>query len=481
MAMETVIGLEIHVELNTKTKIFCGCSTEFGAKANTNTCPICTGLPGTLPVLNREAVNLAIIAGKALNCQINTLNKFDRKNYFYPDSPKAYQISQFDLPICEHGYVDINVAGANKRINILRIHMEEDAGKLIHVEGKPVTLIDYNRTGVPLIEIVTEPDMRTPKEAIDFLVALKAILEYSEVSDCKMEQGSLRCDANISMRPFGQEALNTKVEIKNLNSFKEILKALEKEEVRQKELYDFKEAYKIKQETRKWDSAKGRTVPMRSKEDAHDYRYFPEPDLPPVVIKESTLDAIEKKIPEMPEEKKKRFERQYKLNEKEIDVLISKKMIAQYFEEVVSHEVSPKEASNWIVGEVMRILKESDRIEIPGKYLANLIRMIDMGKISRSAAKDVFDTLWLTDKTPEEIVEEKQLIQMSGADELEKVIFEVIEQNPDAVEAYKNGKEQSKGFLMGQIMKATNGQANPKFAMEILLKKLSQMERGERD
>lgn len=475
MAMETVIGLEIHVELKTKTKIFCGCSTEFGAKANTNTCPVCTGLPGALPVLNSEAVNLAIKAGKALNCQINNTNKFDRKNYFYPDSPKAYQISQFDLPICEHGYIDINVDDKNKRIRILRIHMEEDAGKLIHVEGKPITLIDYNRTGVPLIEIVTEPDMRTPKEAIEFLTGLKSILEYAEISDCKMEQGSLRCDANISMRPVGQEKLNTKVEIKNLNSFKEILKALEKEEKRQKELYDFKEDFKIRQETRRWDSGKGRTVSMRSKEDAHDYRYFPEPDLPAVVIDENTVDSIQSMIPEMPAEKRKRFTRQYNLNEKDIEVLTSKRMIAEYFEEVASYDVSPKEASNWIIGEMMRILKESENIDIPGKYLADLIKMIETGKISRSAAKDVFDALWLTEKTPEEIVEEKQLTQISGTSELEKVIFEIIEKNSDAVNAFINGKEQSKSFLMGQIMKATKGQANPKLAMELLEKKLSRM------
>ncbi len=476
MILETIIGLEIHVELNTRTKIFCGCSTEFGAEPNANTCPVCIGLPGTLPVLNEEAVNLAVRAGKALNCRINTINKFDRKNYFYPDLPKAYQISQFDLPICEHGYVDIDIEGMNKRINILRIHMEEDPGKLIHAEGEPITMIDYNRSGVPLIEIVTEPDIRSPKEAVTFLTALKAILEYSEVSDCKMEQGSLRCDANISLRPIGQEKLNTKVEIKNINSFKEILKALEKEEKRQKELYDFNEAYKIKQETRKWDSGKGRTIPMRSKEDAHDYRYFPEPDLPPVIIKNETLAAIQNTVPEMPEEKKARFKNQYGLNDNETEVLISKKVLAEYFEDVVSYKVSSKEASKWIKVEVMRMLKESENIEIPAKYLAKLIKLIENGRISRSAAKEVFDVLWLTEKTPEAVIKEKQLEQISGSDQLDQVISEAIEKNPDAVAAYLRGKEQSKIFLMGQVMKATKGQANPKLAMQILTEKLGKTE-----
>ena len=474
MAMETIIGLEIHVELNTNTKIFCGCSTAFGAPPNTNTCPICTGLPGTLPVLNKKAVELAIRAGKALNCDINTINKFDRKNYFYPDLPKAYQISQFDLPICEKGYVDIEVDGMEKRVRITRIHMEEDAGKLIHVEGKPVSLVDYNRTGVPLIEIVTEPDIRSAKEAIAFLTKLKAKLEYAEVSDCKMEQGSLRCDANISMRHVGQEKLNTKVEIKNMNSFKEILKAIEKEEMRQKELYDFKEEFKIKQETRKWDSAKGRTVPMRSKEDAHDYRYFPDPDLKAVILKEEEIEAIKAQLPEMPAQKKERFMKLYGLSENEIDILIGKKSIAAYYEEVVSYQANPKEAANWIIVEVMRVLKDSEDIGIESKDLASLIQMIEAGKISRSAAKEVFEELLITNKTPEEIVEEKGLSQMSGTDELEKIILEVIAQNPEAVEAYLGGKEQSIGFMMGQVMKMSKGKANPQMAKDILQAKLNE-------
>ncbi|SKC91757.1 Asp-tRNA(Asn)/Glu-tRNA(Gln) amidotransferase subunit GatB [Maledivibacter halophilus] len=477
MVFETIIGLEIHVELKTKSKIFCSCSTKFGAKPNENTCPICTGLPGTLPVLNEEVVNLAIRAGKALNCHINTINKFDRKNYFYPDLPKAYQISQFDLPICERGFVDIEINGEAKKINLTRIHLEEDAGKLIHLEDEEVTLVDYNRTGVPLIEIVTEPDLRSPEEAVEFLKNLKGILDYSEVSDCKMEQGSLRCDANISVREVGQESLNTKVEIKNMNSFKEILKALKKEEKRQIELYSYNEGYKIKQETRKWDSGKGRTVTMRSKEDAHDYRYFPEPDLVPVLIEDMVIEKITKGLPELPAQKKERFLKEYKLSPKEIDILIDKRALADYFEEVVSLGVSPKEVSNWITVEMLRILKENEGEEIPVKsqYLASLIKIIDEGKISRTAGKEVFKELAITDKSPDEIVKEKGLSQISTTDELENIVIDIIAKNPQAVDDFKNGKSKAIGFLMGQIMKATRGKANPKRTKEILSKKLNEL------
>jgi len=470
MSYETIIGLEIHVELSTKSKIFCSCSTEFGKNPNENTCPICIGLPGTLPVLNEEVINLATRAGRALNCKINNVNKFDRKNYFYPDLPKAYQISQYDKPICEKGYLDINIDGRQKRIRITRIHLEEDAGKLLHLENEPVTLVDYNRTGVPLIEIVTEPDINSPEEAVEFLKSLKAILEYTEVSDCRMEQGSLRCDANISLRPVGQEELNTKVEIKNMNSFKEILKALQKEVKRQQELYSFGEGHKIKQETRKWDSSKGKTVPMRSKEDAHDYRYFPEPDLPPVVVDEESIDKIARELPELPVEKKKRFLTEYRLSEGETNLLIEKKSIAQYFENVVSLNIEPKKAANWIIVEIFRILKErvSDKIPVKEELLARLINLIEEGKISHTAGKEVFEELIDTDKTPEEIIKEKGLIQISGGEQLEKIIIDIIKDNPQAVEDYKNGKGQAIGFLMGQTMKATKGKANPKLAKEIL-------------
>lgn len=475
MAFETIIGLEVHAELKTKSKIFCSCSSEFGAPPNENTCPVCTGLPGTLPVLNKEVVNLAIRAGKAVNCTINMVNKFDRKNYFYPDLPKAYQISQFDLPICEHGYLEINIEGKNKKIGITRIHLEEDAGKLIHLEDEPVTLIDYNRTGVPLVEIVSEPDMRSPEEAVAYLLKLKAILEYAHISDCKMEQGSLRCDANISVREVGQEGFNTKVEIKNMNSFKEILKALQKEEKRQIELYSFGEGYKIKQETRKWDAGKGRTVSMRSKEDAHDYRYFPDPDIPPVVIYQKTLEDIIQSLPELPESKKQRFIKEYELSEKEIDILISKRMIADFFEEVISYGANAKEAANWIIVELLRVLKESDTITIKSQYLAEIIRMIEDGKVSRTAGKVIFEELLISEKSPEEIVTEKGLSQISGSDMLAGIVVQVIESNPEAIQDYKNGKAKAVGFLMGQIMKATQGKANPQIAKETLDQKLAEL------
>ena len=472
---ETVIGLEIHVELKTKSKIFCSCSTKFGDKPNENTCPVCMGLPGTLPVLNEEAVMLAVRAGRALHCDINMVNKFDRKNYFYPDLPKAYQISQFDLPICRNGYIDIETDTQKenretKRIRITRIHLEEDAGKLVHLEDEPLTLVDYNRSGVPLIEIVTEPDIRSPEEAVAFLKALKSILEYTEVSDCRMEQGSLRCDVNISVRRAGQKKFGTKVEIKNMNSFKEIQKALEKEEKRQQELYSFGEEDKIIQETRKWDSSKGKTVSMRSKEDAHDYRYFPDSDLLPVILDDNIIQKIDGELPELPEQKKARFLEQYGLSEYETDILVGNKALAHYFEEVVGLGIRPKEAANWILVELLRVLKDEEGEDIPVKsqYLARLIKIIEEGKISRSAGKEVFDELATTDKTPETIIQEKGLTQISGTEELEKIVREAIAKNPAAVEDYKKGNTKVIAFLMGQVMKATIGKANPNVAREIL-------------
>lgn len=475
MNYETVIGLEVHVELKTNSKIFCSCATGFGGKANANTCPICLGMPGTLPVLNEEVVNLAIRAGKATNCIIHTRSKFDRKNYFYPDLPKAYQISQFDMPICGKGFLDIDVNGNEKRIFLNRIHIEEDAGKLIHLDDEPFTLIDYNRTGVPLIEIVTEPDMSSPEEAILFLTKLKAILEYAGISDCKMEQGSLRCDANISIREAGQDILNTKVEIKNLNSFKVILKALQKEEKRQIELYSFGEGNKIKQETRKWDASKGKTVSMRSKEDSHDYRYFPEPDIYPITFSESLVSDIALKIPELPEAKASRFLVDYDLTPKDVGILISRMETADFFESVISHGAPPKEAANWIIGELLRVLKENDSITISSQYLSEMIAMIESGKISRTAGKIVFEELLITNKTPETIAAEKGLSQISGTSELDKLITEILSQNPDAVNDFKNGKPQAIGFLMGQIMKASGGKANPKATKEALDEKISSL------
>ncbi|MGI6707376.1 MAG: Asp-tRNA(Asn)/Glu-tRNA(Gln) amidotransferase subunit GatB [Clostridia bacterium] len=479
---ETIIGLEIHVELKTKSKIFCSCSTRFGDEPNANTCPGCLSIPGTLPVLNEEAVMLATRAGRALHCDISMVSKFDRKNYFYPDLPKAYQISQYDLPICRNGYIDIvtdskDKGRESKRIRINRIHLEEDAGKLIHLEDEPLTLVDYNRAGVPLIEIVTEPDIRSPEEAVAFLKALKSILEYTEVSDCRMEQGSLRCDVNISVRRRSQKEFGTKVEIKNMNSFKEIQKALEKEEKRQQELYSFGEEDKIIQETRKWDSSKGKTVSMRSKEDAHDYRYFPEADLLPVVLDDNLIQKIDAELPELPGQKKARFLEQYGLSEYETDILVGNKALAHYFEEVVGLGIRPKEAANWILVELLRVLKDEEGEDIPVKseYLARLIKIIEEGKISRSAGKEVFDELATTDKTPEAIIEGKGLSQISGTEELEKIVQEAIDKNPAAVEEYKQGNAKVVTFLMGQVMKATRGKANPNIARSILEKTLAKL------
>ena len=391
MSYETIIGLEIHAELNTKTKIFCNCSTKFGAKPNENTCPICMGLPGTLPVLNEEVVHLAVKAGTALNCKINKLNKMDRKNYFYPDLPKAYQISQMDIPICGEGYVNIGTEEGTRRVRLNRIHIEEDAGKLVHMEYEPYSLIDYNRVGVPLIEIVSEPDMRSPQEAVTFLRNLKAILEYAGISDCRMEQGSLRCDANISLRKVGQEAYNTKVEIKNINSFRELLKALEKEEKRQKELYDYGEGNKIVQETRRWDAGKGRTVTMRTKEDANDYRYFPEPDVLPIVVKDELMDRVKEEMPELPVDRKERFIKEYGLTEKEVNILISDKHFAEYYEGLVILGSDKKSAANWMLTDMLRLLKEKEiefaDIPVKKEDMAILLGMVSDKKLSVTSAK----------------------------------------------------------------------------------------------
>jgi aspartyl-tRNA(Asn)/glutamyl-tRNA(Gln) amidotransferase subunit B len=477
MSFETIIGLEIHAELNTKSKIFCSCSTEFGAEPNANTCPVCMGLPGTLPVLNGEVIERAIKAGTSLSCKINKTNKMDRKNYFYPDLPKAYQISQYDLPICSGGLVEFESGGKVLEVRLNRIHIEEDAGKLIHLEDEPFSLIDYNRVGVPLIEIVSEPDLRSPQEAVDFLKALKSILEYGDISDCRMEQGSLRCDANISIRRFGQKEYNTKVEIKNINSFKELQKALEKEEKRQRELYQFGEEFKIKQETRRWDSGKGRTVSMRSKEEAHDYRYFPDPDLLPVVISEETVTRIKDSIPELPAQKTQRFMREYALGVKEIEILVSDKPLGEYYESVVKGGTNPKTAANWILGDLLRILKEkeldSGGISMPAYHLSKLIELIEQGKISTTAGKEVFGELFESSKTPEEIILARGLSQISSSEELVLMIEQVIASNPQSIADFKNGKPQAAGFLMGQLMKATKGKANPKLAKELLEKALS--------
>lgn len=478
MNLETVIGLEIHAELNTKSKIFCSCSTAFGAKPNANTCPICLGLPGTLPVINEEVIHLAIKAGTSLNCKINKLNKMDRKNYFYPDLPKAFQTSQFDIPICAGGHVDLDVDGEKRTVRLNRIHIEEDAGKLVHLEDEPVSLIDYNRVGVPLIEIVSEPDMRSVKEAVTFLRTLKSILEYGEISDCRMEQGSLRCDANISIRKVGQEALNTKVEIKNINSFKELQKALEKEEKRQIELYTYGEESKIKQETRRWDNGKGKTVPMRSKEDAHDYRYFPEPDLLPIIISDAQISDIVENLPEMPTAKKERFTNQYGLTENEVAIIINDIALAHFYEAVVELGTNPKSAANWVLGDMLRLLneKEMETVDFPltPKALFELTQIIADGKISITVGKDVFTEMFNTGKSADTIISEKGLSQINDTDELEKIVVEILDTNPQSIADVKAGKTKAAGFLMGQLMKATKGKANPEVAKDLLNKRLNE-------
>ncbi|WP_234123417.1 Asp-tRNA(Asn)/Glu-tRNA(Gln) amidotransferase subunit GatB [Clostridium hydrogenum] len=476
MSYETIIGLEIHAELNTKTKIFCNCSTEFGAKPNEHTCPICMGLPGTLPVLNEEVVHLAVKAGKALNCKINKLNKMDRKNYFYPDLPKAYQISQFDLPICGNGSVEIHTKDGVRNIRLNRIHIEEDAGKLVHLDYEPYSLIDYNRVGVPLVEIVTEPDMRSPEEAVEFMKSLRAILQYANISDCRMDQGSMRCDANISLREVGKEEYNTKVEIKNINSFKELQKALEKEEKRQKELYDFGESFRIKQETRRWDAGKGKTVTMRTKEDANDYRYFPDPDIIPIVIKDELIESVQKEMPELPHDRTNRFKEQYNLTDKEIEILVEDKPFADYFEKLVAVGADSKTVSNWMLGDMIRLMRETEteakNIPVSVEHMNELLNMIKSKAISNTAAKEVFEEMFKTSKEPKAIVEEKGLSQISDTGALEKIVDEVLANNEKSVTDYKAGKVQAIGYLVGQVMKASKGKANPPVVKEIIEGKL---------
>ncbi|MBV1756897.1 MAG: Asp-tRNA(Asn)/Glu-tRNA(Gln) amidotransferase subunit GatB [Dethiosulfatibacter sp.] len=473
-AYETVIGLEIHVELATESKIFCTCPTTFGAEPNKNTCPVCIGLPGVMPVLNEEVVNLAVKAGIALNCDINLINKMDRKNYFYPDLPKAYQISQFDLPICVGGHVDVEVEGKKTRVGLTRIHIEEDAGKLIHLEEEENTLIDYNRGGVPLIEIVTDPDIRSAEEAVEFLKTLRAVLVYSGISDCRMEQGSMRCDVNISVREFGSEILNTKVEIKNMNSMKEVHKAIRKEEARQIQFYSYGEGHKVIQETRRWDAAKGRTITMRTKEDAQDYRYFPEPDLPPVIIQKEKVADIEKSLPELPTAKKERMMVKYGLSLNDIGILIEEKSVADFYEAVVHLSGEPKEAANWIITELLRVLKTETDIPMTAGQLSDLIIEVKKGTISRTAAKDVFEELVVSDKSVDQVIQEKGLKQISSTDELEGIVDSVLRDNPQAVEDYKAGKNQSFGFLMGQCMKASKGKGNPGVVKSLLERALGQ-------
>jgi len=478
---EVVIGLEVHSELKTKSKIFCTCTTEFGGDQNTHACPVCLGLPGVLPVLNKQVVEFAMKAGLALNCQIAEFSKFDRKNYYYPDLPKNYQVSQYDLPIAEHGYIEINLEdGTTKRIGVTRVHMEEDAGKLVHggatISQSDYSLVDYNRTGVPLIEIVSEPDMRSPEEAKAYLDKLKAILQYTEVSDCKMEEGSLRCDANISLRPWGQKEFGTKTELKNMNSFKALVKALEYEIERQAAILD--EGGRIMQETRTWDENRGVTLSMRSKEEAHDYRYFPEPDLVPLVIDRAWVDRVRESLPELPDARKKRLVAEYGLPEYDAGVITASKDLAEYFDECLKHYKDAKVIANWVMGELLKHLNASgkDITECPIKpeNLAGLLGLIEKGTISGKIAKKVFEDMWETGQAAEKIVEEQGLVQISDEGAIAAIVDQVVSANPQSVEDYKAGKERAIGFLVGQVMKETKGKANPGVVNKLLKERLDQ-------
>jgi aspartyl-tRNA(Asn)/glutamyl-tRNA(Gln) amidotransferase subunit B len=475
MKYETVIGLEVHAQMFTDTKIFCGCSTKFGAEPNTQTCEICIGMPGVLPVLNRKALEFAVRTGFAMNCKISTYSRFARKNYFYPDLPKGYQISQYEHPICEKGHVEIVVDGEVRKIGITRIHMEEDAGKNIHEGGGNYSFVDLNRAGVPLMEIVSEPDIRSPREASEYMKKLRAVLRYLGVCDGNMEQGSLRCDANVSIRPAGQKEYGTRAEVKNINSFRFVEKALEYEIKRQIQVVEG--GGKVVQETRLWDAARGITESMRSKEEAHDYRYFPEPDLVPIAVDGEWLDEIRASLPELPDAKRRRFVSDFGLPEYDADLLTSERPVAEWFEEVVAAGAQPKAASNWIMGELMRLLNEENKpveeCRVKPGQLASMIRLIDAGTISGKIAKTVFAEMYLTGKDAGDIVKEKGLVQISDESAIEKLVEEVIARHPNEVERFRGGEEKLLGFFVGQVMKASKGKANPQTLNELLKKKLA--------
>lgn len=480
MNYEPVIGLEVHVQLGTKSKLFCSCSTEFGSEPNKNTCPVCLGWPGSLPVLNEQALKLGIKVGLALDCEVSRRLKFDRKNYFYPDLPKAYQISQYDMPVNGKGVLEIEMKGEggkiiSKKVGITRAHLEEDAGKLLHEGIVDGSLVDYNRAGVPLLEIVSEPDIRSPEEAYEYLNALKAILQYLEVSDCDMEKGQLRCDANVSVRPKGTEKFGTKAEIKNLNSFKAVQKAIQYEIERHTKTLE--EGGKISQETRLWSEEKGMTFTMRSKEQAHDYRYFPEPDLVPFTISTETIEEVRKTLPELPGERAKRFARDFGLSEYDAYVLVEQKELAAYFEKCVAQKVNAKLASNWIQSELLALLNAAKKTitesPVSAEALAGLVLLIENNTISGKIAKDVLPLMFESGKSAEMIVKEKGLVQVTDTKLIEEAADKVIAANPKSAEDFKAGKQQALGFLVGQLMKLTQGKANPKLANEILAKKLN--------
>lgn len=478
MKYESVIGLEVHAELKTKTKIFCGCSTEFGADPNTHVCPVCLGLPGVLPVLNKEVLHFAVKAGLALHCDILPFSKFDRKNYYYPDLPKNFQTSQFDLPICLNGYVDIEVGGKQRRIHLTRIHMEEDAGKLVHsgstIDTSDSSCVDYNRTGVPLIEIVSEPDIRSGEEARAYLEKLRSILQYLGVSDCRMEEGSMRCDANISIRPVGSETLGTKTEIKNINSFSGVQKGIEYEAVRQAQILE--EGGTIQQATRGWEEAKGITVLQRIKEGSSDYRYFPEPDLIPIEVSSEYIEEVRRELPELPDVRKERFKTEFGLSDYDSSLLTADKATADYFEAVVQDGIDAKTVSNWILGEIAKKLNEEEisieHIPVTPTALAALLRLIQGGTISGTMAKQVLPEMWSTQKSADEVVKEKGLVQITDTNALEEIVQKIIDANPQSVADYQAGKKKAIGFLVGQIMKETKGRANPGLVNQLLQQKL---------
>ena len=476
MKFETVIGLEVHVELATNTKIFCGCKNEFGGEPNTHCCPVCIGMPGVLPVLNEKVVEFAAKAGLALNCDIANFSKMDRKGYYYPDLPKAYQISQFDLPICIGGYVDYFEGGEQKRVRLTRIHMEEDAGKLLHEAGAG-TAVDYNRCGVPLIEIVTEPDLRSAGEAKEFLETLKSIIQYTGVSDCKMQEGSLRCDVNISVREQGSDVLGTRTEMKNLNSFSAVFSAIEAESKRQ--IAVIMDGGEIVQETRRFDDVKGKSYAMRGKEEAHDYRYFPDPDLVPIVLTDEQIDGFRKSLPELPDEKKSRYIEELGLPEYDAGILTSERYIAEFFEECIEIYNEPKKTSNFIMTDLLRLLKDecvsAEDMSVTPKQLADTIKMIDDGKINITVGKTVFEEVFKTGEEPAAIVEKNGLVQINDTDELQSIIKTVIDENPKPVADYKGGNKKAMAFFVGQVMKATKGKANPKTVNEIIKEELGKI------
>jgi aspartyl-tRNA(Asn)/glutamyl-tRNA(Gln) amidotransferase subunit B len=479
MKYQVVIGLEVHTQLTTNTKIFCGCSTRFGAEPNSQTCPVCLGFPGALPVLNEKVVEYAIKAGLATNCSITPRSIFARKNYFYPDLPKGYQISQFDLPICQHGHLDIEVEGETKRIGITRIHMEEDAGKLVHADLPGIgddSCVDLNRACTPLLEVVSEPDMRSPDEAIAYLKKLHQIVMYLGICDGNLEEGSFRCDANVSLMPVGSTVFGTRAELKNINSFKFIKAAIEYEIERQAEILD--EGGKVVQETRLFDPNTGTTRSMRGKEEAHDYRYFPDPDLVPVIVSDEWIEKVRSSLPELPEAKFARFMTELGLPEYDAEVLVASRELAQYFEDTVALFNQPKTVSNWVMGEVTRALNDDNNRSIADcpvtpALLADLLKLMEKGTISGKIAKTVFDEMYKTGKEPAVIVQEKGLVQVSDTGAIEAMVDEVLQKNPGQVEEYRGGKQTLFGFFVGQVMKASKGKANPAVVNELLIKKLN--------